>query len=676
MKKRESCGIIYPTVRWNYMNNNLLTTTAMLSAFWEEENKDILDLLTPFVKYSLAQTTPVHSPIDILKLTEHFKSFFGYDTMPANTISLILNRLTPKIVRRRSKQLFLQVSLDKETQKFEKGHAEFEAHKEKVAEALATYLNDHLSIGTHYNQDTALSALIEFFATNGLCIISDVALLHMIKNKDDRLRYRIAQFVVEEAEKQSAIFAYIVDMVKGFFVSNVISLQSENPNVTEARFKDLNCYIDTKVIINALGMHDDTKRKSALEMLKMLRDQGANLYCFEHNYDEIDGIVEAYKNGLKYAYTTGYHPTLEGWDARNYTVADVERFQSVLTNKIASLGIAIASKPDETKDITAFPLDSREMKQYIDDNMTYNNKSAIDVDVASVSSILLMRPSRKTKEIEKCGCIFVTSNIHLTSISNRYLIQKGICDAEHEVMPIITDMDISSIVWLKCYSTHKDYPRKKLIEHSLIALEMTPTMMRTFFDMIDRIKAEGELTADEAAVIRADCLCRREIAQQIKGDITKLNEETVRFARDKLRSRYIGEVEETATLNLQKYQEERGKRRQMALNAVKKIKEVGDEVYDKKYPRYLFWFKCAIGLVWLLFVVTSVMSIQENSCLWIAAISLIFGIAGTMDMTMSKWNYLKKCASRWAHSKADIRMDEKREEYEKILGFSVQEEFV
>jgi len=65
LKKGNSCGIIYHKVRWDYMNNNLLTSTAMLSAFWEEENKDILDLLTPFVKYSIAITTKVNDAIDI-----------------------------------------------------------------------------------------------------------------------------------------------------------------------------------------------------------------------------------------------------------------------------------------------------------------------------------------------------------------------------------------------------------------------------------------------------------------------------------------------------------------------------------------------------------------------------------------------------------------------------------
>lgn len=652
------------------MNNNLLTSTAMLSAFWEEENKDILDLLTPFVKYSIAITTKVNDAIDIPTLTQHFKTFFGYETIPTNTILLILNRLSPNTLERRKQRYILKTSLDKEILKFEKGHAAFEEHKEKVANTLAEYLNEHLTTSTKYNEESALNALIEFFATNGLCVISDTALLHMIKNKDDKLKYCIAQFIVQEANKRSATFSYIEDMVKGFFVSNAISLQPLNMNVTEARFKNLDCYIDTKLIINALGMHSDAECEAARELLTMLREQGANLFCFEHNYDEIDAIVEAYKNGLKYAYTTGYHPTLEGWDARNYTLADVERFQAVLTSKIATLGIAIKSKPDATTDTQAYPFDDREFKQYIDNNMTYSNKSAIDVDIASIASILLMRPSRKTREIEKCGCIFVTSNIVLTNVANKYLSQNSVCDIEHEIMPIITDVDLSSVVWLKCYSTHKDYPKRKLIEYSLTALEMTPTMISVFFEMIDRIKAEGELTEDEAAVIRADCFCRHEIAQHIKGDISKVDEDTVRFAKAKLRSQYVKDAE----LNLRNYQEERQKRRDAVRNAVNEIKQVGKTVFDESYSRYLSRFIGILIVVWVLFVVVSIISIQESACLWGAIVLFCFSAVGTLDMIIAKWNNMKRAAKKWANNKADTRMDEKRAEYERILGFSIQEE--
>lgn len=42
--------IITSIIRWDYMNNNVLISTAMLNAYWEKEKKDTLDLLIPFVK--------------------------------------------------------------------------------------------------------------------------------------------------------------------------------------------------------------------------------------------------------------------------------------------------------------------------------------------------------------------------------------------------------------------------------------------------------------------------------------------------------------------------------------------------------------------------------------------------------------------------------------------------
>lgn len=674
LKKVERYDIIYHKVRWDYMNNSLLTSTAMLGAFWEEERKDIFDLLTPFVKYSIAQTTSIKQVLDISKVVGHFKSYFGYESIPTNTVTLILNRLSPKILTRRNGQYILRVSLDREIQQFEKGHATFEEHKGKVADALVEHLNTHLPGYKKFNKETALDALIKFFATNGMCVISDVALLHMIKNKDDQLKYSIAQFVVNEAEQNTAVFTYIVDMVKGFFVSNAISLQPQNTVVTESKFKGLDCYIDTRVIINALGMHTPAEREASAEMLVMLKEKGATLLCFEHNFDEIDSIVTAYKNGLKYAHSSYYHPTLEGWDEQHYTVTDVERYQSVLRHKIEALGITIVQKPDVTKAAKEYPFSDTEIESHICANMTYNNKDALSVDIASIASILLLRSGIKAKEIEKCGSIFVTSNIQLTNLSNGFLLQQGICGSDNEVLPIITDVDLSSIVWLKCYSTHKDYPKRKLIEHSLVALELTPTMVKTFNQMVDRIKAEGEITEDEAAVIRTEYFCKREIAKSVKGDLSKINEDSVRDVRRKLREQYVGEADATAATNWNKYQEEKQKRREAMLNAVEEIKRVGKKAYDQTYNNSLIVIWCCIAAFWIAFIVLSIISFMDSTCLWVAISLFIFGLLGTVDMTMSKLNLLKKYAAKCANQKAAGHMDAKRDEYERILGFNLPDE--
>ncbi len=145
------------------MNNKMLISTAMLNAYWENEKKDTLDLLVPFVKYSIAKTTDIHSTVNIPKVTSFFKSEFGYDTIPANVITLILKRMSPSVLTKQKGNYILNVSLDEDIQKFEKGHACFMEHCSKVATSLKDFLNDTLMSRSSYNEERALKALIEFW---------------------------------------------------------------------------------------------------------------------------------------------------------------------------------------------------------------------------------------------------------------------------------------------------------------------------------------------------------------------------------------------------------------------------------------------------------------------------------------------------------------------------------
>lgn len=648
------------------MNNKMLISTAMLNAYWEREKKDTLDLLIPFIKYSIAKTTTVGSVIDIPKMSQHFKEEFGYDTIPANVITLILNRLTPSILTKNKGEYRLETSLDDAMNNFEKGHAQFVEHCSKVAITLKDFLNEK-ALRYKYNEEQALQELIAFFATNGLCVIKDTALLEMLKKKDDAIKYEIAQFILRENDKKSEVFNYIVDIVKGFFVSTVISLQPQNATVSQSKFKGLKCYIDTRVIIDALGLRLPEAKVAAQELISMLREKGADLYCFEHNYQEIEDIIAAYKHDLKYPHHSHPYQTLESWDAQEYTVTDVERYQTILKDKIRALGINVVAKPF-IEDISKYPFNHSEIAAFIKEHMNYNKKEALEIDIDSIASVLLLKEGNTASEIEKSGAIFVTSNIHLANVVNIFLKVQNICDPETQAMPIITDMDLSSILWLKCYATHKDYPVQRLIEHAMIALEPSHSMLKTFFDIVDRIQAEGGITEDEAAIIRSDAFCRKELSSVARGDVDNITDQTVYDIKDSLKKRYIGDADEKSELNYQKYQQEKEKKRTIIINALKQVKEYREKSYNKIY-KFLFRLSCLIVIaVACSFIILSIIDIGKNEYLTVKIILLLFGSAGTIDMLYSKMNLIKRLISKIANNFADKQSDKKKIEYENILG--------
>ena len=672
MKRVDEYDIINLRARWDIMNNNLLISTAMLSAYWEKEKKDILDLMMPFLKYSIGKTTKVGHIIDLDTMVSYFKKEFGYETMPKHVFSVLLNRLSPNYLDKTKGKYTLKKSLDDEIIRFERGHALYQEHRSKVVSALTEYLNDQQALNRRYNQETAMSALINFFATNGMCIIKDTMMLELLKKKDDQQKYYISQFIVEEHAKKSEVFSYIEDMVKGFFVSAAISIQPQNIDVVQSKFRELNCFLDTRIIINALGLHLPEEKVSTLELLKMLTEKGAKLYCFEHNVQEVLSIINAYRYGLSNPHGNNSPQTLEAWDSQHYTISDVDRYASLLRAKISRLGITIEEKPC-VSDASNLPFEDSVLVNHIDENMNYYKREAIETDVNSVISILLLRNGHKTTEIEKSKYVFVTSNVHLTNIVNTFLLKNSICNFHEETMPIITDIDLSSIVWLKCYSTHKDFPKQKLIEQSLTALEPTPTMMITFFEMVDRLQHEGGITADEAAILRTDAYCKKELSGLVKGNVEGITEETVYEIREKLKLQYVGDANRNIELNYQKYSAQKEANRRVITKAIEEIESVGKAIFEStrkvcSIAAWMFFGAMFVGLA-----LVSLFALDFASLSIPSGILAVISFIGIIDMLLAKKSKIYHIINWIAHSRADRAKDLKREEYEKILDSNLSQ---
>lgn len=631
------------------MNNNLLISTSILCALWENKKQDIFDLMLPFLKYSIYKNTKLNGSIDTDLVIEHMKAEFGYESIPHSVMATMLNRLSPQTLKKEHGTFYLKQDLSEEVNAFDKRKQQMISCREVVASALSNYLNSHM-IGSNFNNETAANALINFFVSNGLCIAQNVELLGLMRSKDCKTDYEIAQFILEENRKNSDIFNYILTMVKGFFVSTAISLQP-NGNVTESKFKNVTFYLDTKLIINALGLHLPEAKKSAIELLEMLKQGRATLACFEHNFQEISDIITAYKNGLR-GQNTSSSLTLEAWDELHYTVTDVERYQKVLPNRIESLGITIKSKP----------IYSSETNQYstIDENglearlgvLRYNSRGALLTDIKSVSSIIALRGNKKSADIEKCEYIFVTTNVALSNISNSFLgyANNGFAP------PIITEQQISSIVWLKSYSTHKDFPKTKLIENASMVLEPSPAFLASCYDMIDRIESEGGLTNDEATLIRTDLYYKRELVKNSKGDISSLTPQTIIGLKDSLKERYSQDAKREEQLSL-------------ARNALDTIAQIGDKRRSLVATVLTVIIYIILGATLAVCAIFLIQDLVNRQSVNIGSIAFaLVSFLGLYDSIFGRKKFIKKVIAVISQKCANHAMDKKRDEYSRLLG--------
>lgn len=667
LKIKENYIIITSEMRWNLMHPNVLVSTAMISSIWEKQHKDSLDIMLPFLKYAISKETSIGHAVDVQKVIDVFQREFGYEKIPHNVMLTMLNRLSPTVLTKRKGTYTLVASLDNETADFEKRRTLYKDHREQVGAALSTFMNENIhNLSLRYDNETALSALTNFFVVNGLVVAQTPEQLSLLrKDKDGKVNYCIGRFLVEEHKKGSALFDYITDMVKGFFVSTAISFQPENATLSQAKFKNLRCYLDTRVILDALGLRLVNSQKAALELFDMLRGEQATICCFEHTIAEVRDIIKAYKNSLLNPGNTVH--TLERWDEQNYTADRVSRYLVLLEKKIEELGIEIVPSPTNI-DSKVRGLNTVQFKKSLKEQVRYGSFEARKHDILSVLGVMHFRAGRVAYELEKCGHIFVTTNIPLIGVTNTCLY-----DADAGVSPAIADTTMSAIVWFKCSNSHKDYPLHKLIENALLALEPSHTLLKEFYTVVDQLQADGGVSSEEAAIIRTDIQIRRELNDIVCGDSSQIDKDTVNKMRERLRDRYIGDSKKATEENYQHYLEQKLKNEKALGQIVDGIETCGDLWRNRTDKTLNNFAKITLVTLFLLFVGFAITAFVISASYWIGAVVMLVADAvGFYDLLRGKKQVIRKVIKRVSNYVADEAMAKKRKEFSKVIDTLTQ----
>ncbi|MBQ3419008.1 MAG: hypothetical protein IJH31_02615 [Erysipelotrichaceae bacterium] len=640
-------------------NSNLLISVAVLQKYWESGNKDTLDLLMPFLKTTISKTVKLNEQIDVELLSMKFKEDYGYESMPINILYSMLKRLSPEFLTINHKQYYLTSSLDNDVIKFEKRKKESKEHYELVIHTLKSYLNEELQKNELSDSDVS-KHLYNFFVQHGLCFTKNIDDLIAISKKNNKIAYHIAEFIYNEYKKDSCIFSYILEMVQGFFVSTALSIDEANTS-TNAKLNGLSCYIDTRIIIDALGYHlPKITMDSAREFLNMLKESGAKLICFEHNFEEIKNVLYAYKNSFSNM-SANYVNTLEALDESGYTVSDVERIISRLQFLIEDLGIEIVKTPVYEKG----EIDLSDLERQLKEEVIYKKTNSVFVDIASIKSILSLRKDKVADSLEKSKHVFISSNYRYCLAAQHFILE----NTKEKVPAIYYEKEFASLMWLRNYSTHKDYPKSKLIENAMAVLEVpTQSFMNDLFSIIDKIEQEGGITNEEAAVIRTDYFSKKTIYMQCKGDPSDISDQTVLSIKEDLKKRYSKEATEKSTINYQKFVEQRSINNERKSKAIRIILETGEKTKNKVSKTLTVCFAVIALLILILGLYSIIKSATKNEIDYLVVTICVIDVVGYISQIRSYESLVNKTIRKVSKNMSDKAMDRKREEYKEIFG--------
>lgn len=660
------------------MKKNAIISLAMLYALWQTNRSDLLDLIRPFVLYAVGVTTKVGSVIDVKGICKYMESEFGYHSFQYAVVKRILMRETSdeisqekRIIKKENHNFVLIASLDAQVELFNSKRTVCKEHSDAVTTALSNYLNqNHACKRDNYTASEAEAILLSFFERQGGSIVLSTDDLRQISFKNSELDFFVGKFILEENENRSLLMDYTVELVKGYFVTTALYLQAENIDVTRASFSNVTFYLDTRLLLAFLGFKSSQENESVQEMVESLQRNGAKLACFSYNIEEVDNILEAYKQATVAPQRSPASITLESFDERgaSYTHVDAAQksFVQRLRNKqIEEITFEKALTNAGITDQIPGLLNDSELKKILLEMKPNYNISTLPDDLAAINTVSRIRQGKRLPNIEKCRAVFVTTNPLLVSGTKQLLINHS----EDVGFPLaITGDDLCVMAWLKDFRRSNNLPKMRLLENVLAALAPNKELMDAYFDNVGYLEKNGEISGDEAALLRMDHFAKKELMELTRGEKGNLNTAVVKTIREKIRNESkaegikIGENRGAQTLN------------ELRTAACKKAEKEVNEEYGRKEKRWIKIIKIAAIAIVLLFssasiymiVMTGIGSPLSIATTIVALVTLVQG-TGTL---LIKDNWATRAARRTLQRQKFKELDERKRKYLGLLDTS------
>ena len=638
-----------------------LISSAMLTAMCDTNSVDNLKLLEKFVAMCIAETTDVGSLIDKDKVLKYMDESYSFHDMPMPVLEKILQRMSQgserSIATSTSNNYKLIRNLDAElaTFKLQEHTAQVETHD--IIVALTDWLRK-VSPKMKADEDTVSIWLGDFFDARGVDVLFDIDELRAdtIKNTD-ALNYQIGRFILEAKETDDILFAKIEDIARGAMIASAIYIDTSNSPafVKERRLTNLSVYLDTAFVLSALNYKRADQKKAADTLLDMLRENGASLFIFPQHKDEIVDILRNFRD--RDAYDAKPSQPLERLEAERFTTIEIDQEIQSLTFSLKSLGIADAPRESYLDEIGALKknpatyIDYSGLSDHVLKKIPRYSRSdkMLQNDIDAISYIVLQRDGMRYETIESCQSIFLTTNYSLVREANQFLRYSAY---KMQISPIISDIDLTSILWIKYAMQNRNIPRLWLISAANAAVSPTASVMGKFYEITVRMSKKGDLTDDEAANLRYSTYARAEIMSACGGNPDMLDDTSVLAVRDRVKAKYT-EKEAVATAaakaDAERAKHDRDMASQKLISSQSEIKrsigalrKTAREVADDRAKKIAGWIKSGIIITLVVIMIataaaTVIVGIGSSPGILTFVVALISGFsAATLWLPLMK----------------------------------------
>lgn len=480
-----------------------LATMAILRENWSDD-RDPLANFGPFVADAL-QHWPAEEPVDPDGIRACVFERWSLD-LPRGVVETLLKRARRQGLveyREEARGSFVVRGVVAGLEDLESCRAAALREMTELVRALREHAARHGVVWDEAQAEEALLAYLDEFGTDfatqrrrggpmpEVDATEAVALVH--------------SFVRRAVDDDSVALDHLEHAVKGSMLANV--LYFDDLGTLPAGVGRLIVYLDTPIVLRALGLALPQTVDGSRELLRLLRGASVPVRVFVHTIDEVRGVLDGVERELTRSRNPkAKHMSRPGREVLDHAIAsgmsasDLVMLNRNAEREVRALGIQIEEALPRDKHIRV-----EELEAALQEAVRYAKPSARNRDVRSLLAIDRLRRRRTYRRLDDCPAVFVTSNPRLARGSRAFFQPARPDDDDGHIVPhCLYEPELVAQLWIRSPGKQPDLPRRQLIADSVSVLNLPTPFWNRWVAGVERLKERGEISdADVAELIHS-----------------------------------------------------------------------------------------------------------------------------------------------------------------------------
>lgn len=508
-------------------NTQTLTSLAMLKVDIDQQHRNYVDYVTPFV------VDVLHAGgfdiISDVRVADQLLVRFGLK-VPTKAVQHVLRRLQRKgHITNQNGAFILSDSLPLSNLESTRTTAQMHINivvKAVVAEAKAN--------GAEWSEDQATNAITSFLGKFTVdCLrtyVFNTALPNIPKSKSSE-QYIVGRFLRSAHEANDVAFQSFIVLVKGLMYSN--ALLCPDLESLEKKFQNITFYLDTPLLLNILGLQGDELKRAAIELVEMLVRLKGSIAAFAHTINEAQTVLSAAASNFNNPRATGR--VIEEARRSGVQLSDLILVRDSIDERLKKFGIKTLPTPDYVEE---FQIDERAFESALSEEIYYKGATALFNDINSIRSIYALRRGKQPVRLEDSVAVFVTPNSGIAKTA--FQLGKD-HNATREVSSVITAYSLANIAWLKSPVEAPNIPIIETMAMCYAALDPSPELFKRYVHEMNRLLDSGEISVRDHEILRLSPSARDELMELTLGDEHALTVSSIRSILENVKTTILSE---------------------------------------------------------------------------------------------------------------------------------------